>query len=217
MVQPEGGVTPAAAKQPVEVTVELVAPSGLMLFTMVTLQFTSNPAPVGKAGGLHWPAVGPAGAATPARGATGVRLSAAAGDPSIGLAAVLTGLVAQAPGATGLRRPTAAPRSESGAVGPVAVVVGDGPGATTGANASLCQVGMVGGLANAAASGAGVGGATGTTACWIGMAAGLEIAAVGADAELAVGALAVAGLDAATVTTMGASEGRDAELSATAT
>ena len=53
VVQPKGGRTPAAARHEVVVTVELVAPWGVMVFTIVVLQLTSNPAPVGKSGGLH--------------------------------------------------------------------------------------------------------------------------------------------------------------------
>ena len=54
VVQPEGGNTPAAAKQVVAVTVELVAPGEVLVFTIVRVQVTSYPAPVGKAGGSHW-------------------------------------------------------------------------------------------------------------------------------------------------------------------
>ena len=38
VTQPAGGSTPAAARQAVVVTVELVAPSGATLFTMVVSQ-----------------------------------------------------------------------------------------------------------------------------------------------------------------------------------
>ena len=49
----EGNTTPAAAKQALVVTVELVAPVEDVLFTIVTVHVTWNPAPVGKSGGLH--------------------------------------------------------------------------------------------------------------------------------------------------------------------
>ena len=49
----DGNTTPAAAKHSLVVTVELVAPVEDVLFTIVTVQVTWNPAPVGKSGGLH--------------------------------------------------------------------------------------------------------------------------------------------------------------------
>ena len=49
-----GKGTPAAAKQALVVTVELVAPVEDVLFTTVTLHVTSSPAVLpGKSGGLH--------------------------------------------------------------------------------------------------------------------------------------------------------------------
>ncbi len=58
VVQPNGGSTPAAAKQTVAVTVELVALRAVIVFSIVRVQVTWNPAPVGIAGGLHWLNVG---------------------------------------------------------------------------------------------------------------------------------------------------------------
>jgi hypothetical protein len=53
----EGEGTPAAAMHWVVVTVELVAPTELVLFTTDTLQVTCSPPlpvpPPGKSGGLH--------------------------------------------------------------------------------------------------------------------------------------------------------------------
>jgi len=49
----DGNGTPAAAKQALVVTVELVAPDDDTLLTTVTVQVTSNPAVIGKSGGLH--------------------------------------------------------------------------------------------------------------------------------------------------------------------
>ena len=54
VVQPVGGTTPAAARQAVAVTVELVAPWAVTVFWIVRVQVTSQPAPVGIAGGSHW-------------------------------------------------------------------------------------------------------------------------------------------------------------------
>jgi hypothetical protein len=67
VVHPEGGSTPAAAKHAVAVTVELVTPWAEMVFSIVTVQVTSNPAPVGKAGGLHWVTAGAVAAAAVTR------------------------------------------------------------------------------------------------------------------------------------------------------
>jgi hypothetical protein len=53
VVQPRGGVTPAAAKQAVAVTVEESAPAEVTVLSMAMVQVTWYPAPVGKAGGLH--------------------------------------------------------------------------------------------------------------------------------------------------------------------
>ncbi|MGA2835451.1 MAG: hypothetical protein ABSF84_02520 [Acidimicrobiales bacterium] len=47
VVQPAGGSTPAAAKHAVVLTVELVAPAGVTVLVIVTLQETCSPAPVG--------------------------------------------------------------------------------------------------------------------------------------------------------------------------
>jgi hypothetical protein len=58
VVHPEGGSTPAAARHDVAVTVEEVAPAAVTVLSIVMLQLTSNPAPVGKAGGSHWVAAG---------------------------------------------------------------------------------------------------------------------------------------------------------------
>jgi hypothetical protein len=63
VVQPEGGVTPAAAKHAVAVTVEEVAPADDTLSSMVMVQVTWKPAPVGKAGGSHCAAAGAVAAA----------------------------------------------------------------------------------------------------------------------------------------------------------
>jgi hypothetical protein len=63
VVQPEGGVTPAAARHAVPVTVEEVAPAALTVSSMVMVQVTWKPAPVGKAGGSHCVAAGAVAAA----------------------------------------------------------------------------------------------------------------------------------------------------------
>jgi len=47
VVQPKGANTPAAARHAVAVTVELVAPAAVTVFTTATVQVTWNPAPVG--------------------------------------------------------------------------------------------------------------------------------------------------------------------------
>ena len=66
----EGYTTPAAAKQALVVTVELVAPVELVEFSTVTLHVTVRPAPVGKSGGLHCDTLGaPVGAADAGRAA----------------------------------------------------------------------------------------------------------------------------------------------------
>ena len=49
----EGNGTPAAAKHALVVTVELVAPVEVVVFTTVTVQVTCFPAVMGKSGGLH--------------------------------------------------------------------------------------------------------------------------------------------------------------------
>jgi hypothetical protein len=71
VVQPWGGSTPAAAKHAVAVTVEELTLAAVTVFVMVTVQDTWNPAPVGKAGGLHWFTAGAVAAAeadcTPAK------------------------------------------------------------------------------------------------------------------------------------------------------
>ena len=67
VVQPEGGSTPAAARHAVTVTVELVTPWAVTVFSIVTVQVTSNPAPVGKAGGSHWVTAGAVAAAEVSR------------------------------------------------------------------------------------------------------------------------------------------------------
>jgi voltage-gated potassium channel Kch len=64
VVQPEGGSTPAAARHAVAVTVEVVTPWAETAFSIVMVQVTSNPAPVGKAGGSHWVTAGAVAAAT---------------------------------------------------------------------------------------------------------------------------------------------------------
>ena len=58
VVQPAGGSTPAAAKHAVAVIVELVAPAEVTVLVIAMLQDVCSPAPVGKAGGLHWVAAG---------------------------------------------------------------------------------------------------------------------------------------------------------------
>jgi hypothetical protein len=63
VVQPEGGSTPAAAKHAVAVTVEEETPADVTVLSIVMVQFTSNPAPVGKAGGSHCVAAGAEAAA----------------------------------------------------------------------------------------------------------------------------------------------------------
>ena len=63
VVQPAGGSTPAAATHAVTVTVELVTPWAVVVLSIVTVQVTSNPAPVGKAGGSHWVTAGAVAAA----------------------------------------------------------------------------------------------------------------------------------------------------------
>ena len=63
VVQPKGGSTPAAAKHAVAVTVDEAAPAEVTVFAMVMVQFTSKPAPVGKARGSHWVAAGEVAAA----------------------------------------------------------------------------------------------------------------------------------------------------------
>jgi hypothetical protein len=75
VVQPAGGSTPAAAKHAVAVIVELVAPAEVTVLVMVMLQDASSPAPVGKAGGLHWLAAG-AVAAADAAGAQAIPIRA---------------------------------------------------------------------------------------------------------------------------------------------
>jgi len=67
VVQPAGGSTPAAARHAVTVTVELVTPWAVVVFSIVTAQVTSNPAPVGKAGGSHWVTAGAVAAAAVSR------------------------------------------------------------------------------------------------------------------------------------------------------
>ncbi len=67
VVQPAGGSTPAAAKHAVTVTVELVTPWAVVVFSIVTVQVTWNPAPVGKAGGSHWVTAGAVAAAAVTR------------------------------------------------------------------------------------------------------------------------------------------------------
>jgi hypothetical protein len=67
VVQPEGGSTPAAARHAVAVTVEVVTPWAEMVFSIVMVQVTSNPAPVGKAGGSHWVTAGAVAAAAVTR------------------------------------------------------------------------------------------------------------------------------------------------------
>jgi hypothetical protein len=63
VVQPEGGVTPAAAKHAVAVTVDEETPAEVTASAMVMVQVTWNPAPVGKAGGSHCAAAGAVAAA----------------------------------------------------------------------------------------------------------------------------------------------------------
>jgi hypothetical protein len=63
VMQPEGGVTPAAAKHAVAVTVDEETPAAVTASAMVTVQVTWNPAPVGKAGGSHCAAAGAVAAA----------------------------------------------------------------------------------------------------------------------------------------------------------
>ena len=63
VVQPEGGVTPAAARHAVAVTVEELAPAAVTVLAIVMVQVTWKPAPVGKAGGSHWAAAGAVAAA----------------------------------------------------------------------------------------------------------------------------------------------------------
>lgn len=87
VVQPKGGRTPAAAKHAVAVTVEDTAPAEVTVLSMVMLQFTSNPAPVGKAGGSHWVAAGAVAAAeaagTPARPPTRTRVDRVVTTPTV--------------------------------------------------------------------------------------------------------------------------------------
>jgi len=63
VVQPKGGSTPAAAKHAVAVTVDEEAPVEVTELSTVMVQVTSNPAPVGKAGGSHCAAEGALAAA----------------------------------------------------------------------------------------------------------------------------------------------------------
>lgn len=63
VVQPNGGSTPAAAKQAVAVTVELLKPAEVTVLAMLIVHVTWNPAPVGKAGGSHCVAAGAVAAA----------------------------------------------------------------------------------------------------------------------------------------------------------
>jgi hypothetical protein len=58
VVQPDGGSTPAAAKQSVAVTVDCPVPWGVRVLATEMSQVTSNPAPVGKPGGSHWATTG---------------------------------------------------------------------------------------------------------------------------------------------------------------
>ncbi len=75
VVQPAGGSTPAAAKHAVAVIVELVAPAEVTVLVIAMLHDACSPAPVGKAGGLHWAAAG-AEAAAEATGAQVMPISA---------------------------------------------------------------------------------------------------------------------------------------------
>ena len=123
--QPNGGSTPATAKQVVAVTFELVAPWAVMVFSILTVQVTWNPAPVGMPSrGLHWlaAAVGAAGAAAVGAAAVGAAAvgAAAVGVVTVGAAAVgaaavgvvrvaeelieLIGATGESPGVAGLRR-----------------------------------------------------------------------------------------------------------------
>jgi hypothetical protein len=63
VVHPEGGSTPVAARHEVAVTVDEVAPAAVTVLSMVIVQVTSYPAPVGKAGGSHCAAAGAVAAA----------------------------------------------------------------------------------------------------------------------------------------------------------
>jgi hypothetical protein len=63
VVQPNGGKTPAAARQAVPVIVDDAAPAAVTVLAMLMVQFTSKPAPVGKAGGSHCAAAGAVAAA----------------------------------------------------------------------------------------------------------------------------------------------------------
>ena len=58
VVHPEGGNTPAAARQAVAVIVELVAPAAVTVLTISRVQVTWYPAPVGYAGGSHCATLG---------------------------------------------------------------------------------------------------------------------------------------------------------------
>jgi hypothetical protein len=69
------------------VTVELVAPSAVIVFSTVTLQVTSYPAPVGKVGGLHWLTEGAVGAAPAIEGWITETVTVAATPPRITKAA----------------------------------------------------------------------------------------------------------------------------------
>ena len=87
VVQPKGGRTPAAAKHAVAVTVDETAPAAVTVLAMAMVQFTSKPAPVGKAGGAHWVAAGAVAAAeaagTPARPPMRTRVDRAVTTPTI--------------------------------------------------------------------------------------------------------------------------------------
>jgi len=87
VVQPEGGSTPASARHAVAVTVELVTPEEVEVLLIVMLQVTSNPAPVGMSGGLHWAAAGAVAAADAAGNPpTPPRISAVTAIPTTNIA-----------------------------------------------------------------------------------------------------------------------------------
>lgn len=89
VVQRAGGIgrTPAAAKHAVMVTVELVAPAEVIVFTTVTLHVTSYPAPVEKEGGLHWLTAGALAAAVASGGWVAEAVTVAATQPRITMTA----------------------------------------------------------------------------------------------------------------------------------
>jgi len=160
----------------VVVTVELEAPAGVTVLTIVTVQVTSNPAPVGKSGGLHWLTTG--GATAAATVTRGVGVTSAATDAELVwlVAAGMTGVVSA---------------EASAAVG-----VSDGAGSANGATTGLGAVLTAAELSTGAFAAASVGAAEGVVAGAAAFTdAGVDTAlgttrgsGVGTDADMSTGA-----------------------------